>query len=177
MEQIDVELSIMVVEEPTVWRFTEMRLHVEELLAQARTAVERGLARVMLNKIDRFEDLRQRYGEVNLVRKQAEHSNRRVAALNQRDRTPAEQPGEEDRFDGQGELTRVVSSNLDAPRYALVDDNGGVSCYVTPAPGVNLRHYVGRRVGVTGTRGYMPQQRAHHVMAKHVSLLGERRLR
>ncbi|MHC4181442.1 MAG: hypothetical protein ACYSWU_28415, partial [Planctomycetota bacterium] len=61
--------------------------------------------------------------------------------------------------------------------YALVDDMGEVGCYVTPAPGVHLRHYLGRQVGVTGTRGYMPEQRARHVMARHVSVLDARRLR
>ena len=44
-------------------------------------------------------------------------------------------------------------------------------CYVTPAPGVNLQHYVGRQVGVTGTRGYMPEQHASHIMARHVTPL------
>jgi hypothetical protein len=36
---------------------------------------------------------------------------------------------------------------------------------------VNLRSYVGRQVGITGIRGYMPEQRASHVMARHVSLV------
>jgi hypothetical protein len=83
----------------------------------------------------------------------------------------------QERFDGAGELIRVVSPKLGAPRYALVDALGEVRCYVTPAPGVNLRYYLGRQVGVTGTRGYMPEQRARHVMAQHVSMLGSRRLR
>ena len=177
LEKIDVELSIMVVEEPTVWTFAEMRLRVEELLGQAETAVERGLARVMLDKIARFEDLKQRHNKINLVRKQTVRSNRRLAAPDRRDRDTGRRPDEADRFDGTGELTQVVSSKLGAPRYALVDRGGGVSCYVSPAPGVNLRHYVGRRVGVTGTRGYMPEQRAHHVMALHVSALDGQRLR
>ena len=38
-------------------------------------------------------------------------------------------------------------------------------------PGVNLRSYVGRQVGITGIRGYMPKQRASHVMARHVSVV------
>ena len=44
-------------------------------------------------------------------------------------------------------------------------------CYVTPAPGVNLQNYLGQEVGVTGTRGYMPEQRASHIMARHVTPL------
>ena len=70
-----------------------------------------------------------------------------------------------------GQLTQVVSPKLGAPRYALVDEAGDVRCYVTPAPGVNLQNYVGRQVGVTGTRGYMPEQHASHIMARHVTPL------
>jgi len=177
LERIDVELSVMVVEEPTVWSFTEMRPRVEELLDQAETAVERGLARAILSKIDRFEDLRRRYDKVNLARKQSERSSRRLSSLNRRELDEQPEPVPDDRYDGVGELTRVVSQKLGAPRYALVDRTGGVSCYVSPAPGVNLRHYVGQRVGVNGTRGYMPEQRAPHVMAQHIAALDGRRFR
>jgi hypothetical protein len=78
------------------------------------------------------------------------------------------------RFDGTGRLTRVVPTKLGAPQYALVDDKGVVRCYVTPAPGVNLQYYVGHRVGVNGTRGFMPEQKAEHVMAQHITGLDQK---
>ena len=31
---------------------------------------------------------------------------------------------------------------------------------------MNLRSYVGKQVGITGTRGYVPDQKAQHVMAR-----------
>jgi hypothetical protein len=65
----------------------------------------------------------------------------------------------------------VDSPKLGAPRYALLDEQGDVRCYVTPAPGLNLRGYVGKQVGVTGTRGYMPEQRANHLVARHIAEL------
>jgi hypothetical protein len=34
-----------------------------------------------------------------------------------------------------------------------------------------LQDYIGREVGVIGTRGYMPEQRASHIMARHVTPL------
>jgi hypothetical protein len=58
-----------------------------------------------------------------------------------------------------------------APRYALLDEAGDVRCYITPAPGVNLQNYVGKQVGVTGTRGYVPEQHASHLMARHITSL------
>ncbi len=68
-------------------------------------------------------------------------------------------------------MTQVVSPKVGAPRYALVDESGDVRCYVTPAPGVNAQSFVGRLVGVTGTRGYVPEQHAGHIMARHITPL------
>jgi len=181
LERIDLELSVMVVEEPTVWAFDEMRRGTELLLAQAETALERGRARVLINKISRFQDIKRRYDAMGAMREETERANRQLAGLRPRNLdddtgvTPVARA--EGRFDGEGELIRVVSPKVGAPRYALVDELGEVRCYVSPVPGVNLRHYLGREVGVTGTRGYMPEQHARHVMARHVSLLEDRRLR
>jgi len=177
LEEIDMELSVMVIEEPTVWDFGEMHYRAESLLNQAETALERGRARVLLNKIARFGDIKRRYDRIASLRKKTERSNRWLASLGSTGREPGRTTPGDGRYDGVGELTRVVSPKLGAPRYALVGEDGGVQYYVTPAPGVNLRHYVGRRVGVNGTRGYMPEQHAHHIMAKHVRVLEDRRFR
>jgi SH3-like domain-containing protein len=181
LERIDLELSVMVIEEPTVWAFDEMQRGAELLLAQAETALERGRARLLANKVSRFQDIKRRHDAIAAMREETERTNRQLAGLHPRGLasgtgvTPVARA--EGRFDGEGELIRVVSPRTDAPRYALVDELGEVRCYVSPAPGVNLRHYLGREVGVTGTRGYMPEQHARHVMARRVSLLEDRRLR
>ncbi len=175
LEGLNLKLSAMVVEEPTVWAFDDMRLGAEELLHQAETAVERGRARVLLNKIDRFDDIQRRYDRINLVRTRNERANRSLAGLDRQVRGLARRPEQDERFDGVGKLTRVISRRSDAPRYALVDPSGDVRCYVSPAPGVNLRHYLGRKIGINGVRGYMPEQRAEHVTARNVSVLEGRR--
>lgn len=174
LEEIDLQLSAMVVEEPTVWTFHEVRRRAESLLDQAETALERGRARTLVNKMDRFEDIKLRYDDIHVARTRYERSTRPFAALARGDRDLDAGLEPAGRFDGVGQLTRVVSPKLGAPRYALVDRTGGVHCYVTPAPGVPLRHYIGRRVGVNGTRGFMPEQHAHHIMARHVSPLNSR---
>ena len=75
------------------------------------------------------------------------------------------------RFDAAGQLIRVPNPKPGGPQYAILDANGNMRCYVSPAPGVNLRSYVGRQVGVTGIRGYIPDERATHIMARHVSVV------
>lgn len=171
LSDIDVELSAMVVEEPTAWDFGELRQRTQSLLTQAETAVERGRARSVLSKIDRFEDIRQRSNAVAITQDRLARTDRRLARLGPRPRGTAIGTDTADRFDATGQLRRVPAAAAGAPQYALMDEKGNVRCYVSPAPGVNLRAYLGRQVGVTGTRGYMPEQRATHIMARHVTLM------
>jgi hypothetical protein len=87
-------------------------------------------------------------------------------------RTPEEAAAAaEGRYDGIGTLRPVVSRRRDAPRYALVDETGDVVTFITPSPGVNLQPYVGERLGVVGTRGYMPEFKRAHITAARVTPL------
>ncbi len=167
---------MMVVDEPSTWSFSALRLRAESWLDRANTAEERGNARLVLNKIARFEDLKQRCDSVTAMREQNAVSNRFLDGLKRTMEKAAAMADPEKQFDGVGQLQEVVSAKLGAPRYALVDEAGNVKYYLTPAPGVNLQNYIGRQVGVTGTRGYMPEQRAQHITARHVTSL-ENRLR
>jgi hypothetical protein len=78
---------------------------------------------------------------------------------------------ETDRYDGIGTLRPVVSRRPEAPRYALVDSEGDVVTFITPSTGVNLQPYIGQRIGVVGTRGYMPEFKRAHVTAARVAPL------
>ncbi len=176
LRRLDRELAVMVAEEPTVWAFDDIMLKAEDLLHQAETAVERGLANVLLDKIDRFVAIQKRHAVANSRREVAENHRREDSEAAGARRSAAMLPGD-GTFDGVGRLTPVVSQKRAAPRYALMDDAGQVRCYVTPAAGVPLGHYLGQRVGVNGTRGYIPEQRAYHIMAQHVTLLSSGRIR
>ena len=46
--------------------------------------------------------------------------------------------------------------------------------FVTASPDVNLQAYVGQRIGVRGSRGFMPEYRRAHVTASRVTPLEER---
>jgi hypothetical protein len=177
LRRLDRELATMVAEEPTVWAFDDVMLEAEDLLHQAQTAVERGMAEVLLRKLDRFVAIQKHHTAIASRRRDVDISRRRVVAPARvaETRTPA-LPGD-GTFDGVGRLTPVRSEKLNSPRYALMDEAGDVRCYVTPAAGVPLGHYVGQRIGVNGTRGYIPEQRAYHIMAQHVAPLGGSRLR
>jgi hypothetical protein len=80
-------------------------------------------------------------------------------------------------YDAVGTLKPVVSRRQNAPRYALVDDHGDVVTFVTATPDVNLQPFVGKRIGVRGSRGFMPEYRRAHVMASRITPLEEKLVR
>ena len=155
LERIELELTVMLIEEPTTWSFDSLWERTNALLDQSRTAVERGRARQLANKIAKFEDIKQRQEAVLAMRDHTERDSRLYARLRPRDDDEGERSADrleiDGRYDGVGQLTQVLSPKTGAPRYALVDSSGDVRCYVTPAPGVRLQNYVGREVGITGT--------------------------
>ncbi len=67
-----------------------------------------------------------------------------------------------------GWLMPVHSTRRVAPPFALLDDDGRVAAYVTPAPGLNLRRYVKQRVAIVGDQRYATELRAAHITAERV---------
>jgi hypothetical protein len=169
LDAIELEVSRMVIEEPTVWSFSELKTRAEVALSRAQTALERGRARLVLGKIERFEQIRDRFETVAQAQADTDRLNQlaasdgAVSSLAYRAASP--------RFDGSGRLIAVVSPRIGAPQFALTDEAGAVKTYITAAPGVGLRQYLGRQVGISGTRGYIPEYKARHLTAKRVTLL------
>jgi hypothetical protein len=182
IDQMDLEISQMVAEEPTVWAFDDLRTRAETAVARAQTALERGRARLVLSKIQRFQEIKDRYEHVAQVKTESGAREAELtAAIVQKPDTPtpaaaAPQPALA-RFDGAGRLTAVVSLRIGTPHFAIVDPSGAVRSYVTPAPGVNLRPFLGRQVGITGARGFMPELGTPHLTARQITLLEQPLLR
>lgn len=72
------------------------------------------------------------------------------------------------RYDAEGWLMPVHSTKRVAPPFAVLDDDGRVRAYITPAPGLNLRRYAKQYVGLIGTKQYVPALRAAHITAERV---------
>ena len=85
--------------------------------------------------------------------------------------SPGQPSGETDRFDAVGRLSRVVSTKPGAPTYALLNEQGEIVSYITPAPGINLRPLEGKWIGVSGVTGLMLEPRAKHVAVKQVAVV------
>lgn len=178
IDNLELELSIMVAEEPTVWTFAKIGPRARALLEQADTAVQRGRARTLVSKVARFEEIKTRLDAVSELRHDTERHNHQLAELARKRGEPLRVPISVDaRYDGIGKLQRLPATSAGTPRYALLDENNEIHCYVTPAPGVNLQNYVGRAVGIHGMRGFMPEQKAQHIVAKHVTAIEDTILR
>jgi len=121
---------------------------------------------MLVSKIARFEDIKRRKQALAASRPELARPDQPLMS-----NLPLADP--DGRFDAKGQLIRVPDPKPGGPQYAILDVQGNIRCYVSPAPGVNLRSYVGRQVGINGIRGYMPEQRASHVMARHVSVVDE----
>ena len=79
LDDVNTELSIMLAEEPTVWNCDELKQRCEALLAQAETALERGRAGVLVNRIAQADDIKRRFADVGALKTDTERRNRQLA--------------------------------------------------------------------------------------------------
>jgi hypothetical protein len=168
LDGVDLELSAMVTQDISQWSFGELQRRTEEILRTAGTSIERGRARVLLTKLARFDDIKGRHEALRATGSLAVPSRDARGAV-----APA--PVDTSRYDGVGRLSPVISEKVGGPQFALVDANNAVVSFVTPAPGVNLRPYVDRYVGVNGQSGYMANLQRQHINVQRVTVLDVQR--
>ncbi|MBI3839637.1 MAG: SH3 domain-containing protein [Planctomycetia bacterium] len=168
IDRIELELSAMVVEEISVWSFDRLQNRAEALLDEAQTPLQRGRVRVLLTKLARFEDIKQRHLSVRHMQEDTDRANSQLGG------SEPHRP-EAPRFDGVGRLSPVISEKVGGPQFALVDQSNAVVSFITAAPGVNLRPFVDKYVGVNGQRGYMTDLHRQHINVQRVTLLDVQR--
>jgi len=167
LEQIDLALSQEVTKDAAQWDLRPLRLQTDNLLSHSETALDRGRVRLVQRKIARFEDIKQRADAIAVAQLTTDARNQDVvrASLGGSMGVRTDMA----RFDGAGRLTQVYPAQNGVASFALVDKEGRITQFVTPAPGVNLRPFVGQEVGLQGTLGYMPDAHTPHVTAKRVT--------
>jgi hypothetical protein len=170
---LELRLSRMVAESPATWNIAPLEQAAESLLSRADTLADREAVKVTLAKIDRFAAIQRRYASANPPAT-SDNASGLAAGTNA---AGEPQAGGASPYDAVGILRPVVSRRPGAPQFALVSPAGQVVAFVTPTPDVNLQPYVGQRIGVTGSRGYIPEFRRAHVTAGRVMPLQERILR
>ncbi len=85
--------------------------------------------------------------------------------------------GEESIYDGRGFLKELETNRPSkqasggVPPFALTDESGKIIQLVSPTPGLNLRRYVGKEVGLFGKRSRLAPYKQPHVVASRVVML------
>lgn len=203
VQELQLRLSEIVVKPKEEWQFGPLQTEAAAMLEKSDSVSERDHLRNLLDRIAQFQQVQvgqpsEMLAKIKSANASGEFTGQtaRVLDMVRNDLGGQAADKKSDPFDGQtndnantdsdtdnpdgprydavGRLKPVVSQQDDAPRYALVDDRGGVISFVTPTPDLNLQPYVGMRIGVNGSRGFMPEYRKAHVTAGRVTPIEDR---
>ncbi len=171
---VDLALSATVVQLMSTWQFDDLERRGERLLDRAHTADERDNARRLLDRIAKFEDIKRRSDAIAGIDSTPQRHRFQLTGLTTGPTDPfatggatsrVALAGGTSRYDAVGKLTAVRSQRPNAPPFALLNADHEPVAFVTPSPGVDLRPLLGRQIGVSGQRGYMPEFRKPHITA------------
>ncbi len=169
-DNANARLTLMLSREPSTWNCEDLARQIDSLSAQAHTAVERVQARQLADRVALAMEIKRRSEMLDVPRSETGRESRQLADVQRARESTARGAVRNDRYDGVGRLRPVKPGKLGEPLYALSDEEGKVRCYVNPAPGVNVRYYLGRWVGINGIRD-MADGDTPVVTAKHVTIL------
>jgi hypothetical protein len=167
LDQIEVDLSLMVSQDRSQWNLPALRRRTELLVESGSDPTARGRARLVLDKIKKFENAFETDAGTGTAG-QAGGGSLPIASDGQT--KPFTRSLADPRYDAQGVLKPVVSRKGDTPAapFAVVDDDGQPVCFITPSPGLNLNRYLNKQVGMYGRRGYLEELKKPHLVAERV---------
>ncbi|MEO8495052.1 MAG: hypothetical protein ABI614_08275 [Planctomycetota bacterium] len=164
-KMLDLKLSETVSKEPLQWKLASLHQDAEALLEQSETTLQRGRARMMLENIKEFERLQTSYAGIGGAGTDVQPVKPPATT-----ESPAasDAAGFDPRFDGRGWLLPVHSSKQASPPYALLDQQGQILSFVSPAPGLNLHRYLRKEVGIFGQRSRAEFLNKPHLTADRI---------
>lgn len=178
-QKLNKALSATVSQPSGRWHLSPIRDGLMTLLQQNLTNAQRAKAQSILDRVQKFQDLQRSRSQLN-VAQASTNSNVRPASLTTGLDVAAsgfDRPigtgvlnseAAATNYDSKGWLVNVRSSRTDAPPYALVDNDGNVIVFISPAPGLNLSHYIHKNVGIFGRRGYLHRLRTPHISVNRI---------
>ena len=169
LTRVAADLSQSVSQRPETWQLGPLQRRTQSIIDASDSPEVRDQGLQLLARIAQFEDLQRRHRQ--LARQSS--ASRWSDSTAQRSPAPRARPGslpaiDVKHYDGFGWLMPVASQNQRAPRYVLTDENGNILQFVTPSPGMNLRRYERKQVGVYGQRGFLPSLQQPHLVAERI---------
>lgn len=175
---LELAVSTVVAEQPGLWRFEPLEAEATELLLLSSSETDRQTVRDLAKRIEHFSDIARRYREARAVAAAPAPRKSRTPLARQEltstlDSTTANTNTKTSKYDATGILRPVVSKRPNAPKFALVDDQGRITTFVTPTAAIDLEPLLGKRLGVRGSRGFIPEYQREHVTADRVATLDQ----
>lgn len=181
LRQLQLVMSEMVAQPMNLWNMSPLMERAKHFIEHGASAVERGQARLMLERMEAFDLLAKKSGfgslgpvltaSATLPVSQSANSQQIFgggivtagyeSAINP---NAANQQG----YDATGWLVPVHAAKTGQPTHAITNDAGHVIAYVTGLPGMNLDVYLNQPIGIAGLRGFLPQLQAQHIQAQRV---------
>lgn len=139
LQQLQVDLARLMATQGTAQQAASLRTQVQQLVQTVNDPVDRGRARLLIDRIEQYQEIANRRSGQPMVQP--------VSATE-----PAEVPQSTAPvgYDRQGWLVQVYSSRPDAPPFALTDRDGQTIAYLAPAAGINARRLLNHEVGIIG---------------------------
>jgi len=158
---LSAKLSQMVANPVDEWNLEELYAGIQRIAASSRDPATRQQAIQLRNRLTEFEQLQRRHRLLSREPVPASQASfERPSPQNRGGTVPwsiipkLAKPlpnSQEVPFEGEGWLIPVFTKRRDLPNYALTDDDGAILYFVTPRPGLNLRRYLRKRVGIVGS--------------------------
>lgn len=191
IQQAMLDLSSIVARPMDQWSLIGPMNQAKNWIANANDTIARGEARLLLDRIESFEGLRQRSMNATGIMNSRSITpglsanapiayagfQRPVSGIDTQTSTlsPNAPPLDQTRnpdgtpaSDASGWLVEVFSTQPGQPEFALTDDAGGLIAYVVASPGMNLRRYLKQPVGIYGVKGYLPNLSARQITAERI---------
>lgn len=191
--ELELKISQEILKPVDQWDLEPLVEQANRLVATGESPLERGKARLLLEKIEEFNQLYERKlaitesgaamsSEMGGSGSPATPAGALSTALGPRpavDPAASFESGDFDpRYDGKGWLMPVITraagsrkSGPYTPPFALTDANGNVLQFVSPSPGLNLRRYARQEVGIYGQISPLDQYTRPHLTAHRIVVL------
>lgn len=166
LDALEVQLSIAASQPVERWDFAKLRAQAQRLADHGSSTLDRARACRFLEQVEEFDQFKTRSARLG-------SSDSEVDDATSQNREGESSPATDDslldpRFDGTGWLLPVHSTRRSAPPYALLDQEGRILQFISPAPGMNLHRYLRKEIGVYGQRSYISALEKPHITAHRV---------
>jgi hypothetical protein len=175
LAELELALSREVTQDMGQWNLAQLRQQVVELQGTLSDSTSTRAAQQLLERVDEFARLQQRHQQLAGALPAESPHPFVTPAPPVIPSTPQSQSVPKSHYAGQGWLVPVISSLPNLPRFALTDRQGTIRAFVSARPGLNLRRYERREVGIVGRETRSTDDQAPHLLADRVVVLDRHR--